>query len=181
MHLLGERALVSYLEVDGTLHAVTVSQGRTELHALGAAAEARAELDALRFALRRLARRTTAQASQAAAAEATRHAAARLDELLVQPLAASIEERPLVLIPTGSLHAMPWPIVPSLTGRPLVVAPSAAAWAEAEARFRSRPPPSGWRSRRDRASRSPPARRVRSAPCTERRPCSTRRRRRRRC
>ena len=134
--LLGERALVSYLEVDGTLHAVTVSQGRTELHALASAAEARVELEALRFALRRLARRTTGKASQAATAEATSHAAKRLDELLVRPLAASIEERPLVLIPTGSLHAMPWPIVPSLSGRPLVVAPSAAAWAEAEARFR---------------------------------------------
>ena len=134
--LLGERALISYLEADGRLHAVTVSAGDTRLHALGDAAEAREELDALRFALRRLARRTTAQASAAAASEAAGHAAGRLDELLVRPLAAAIDERPLVLIPTGSLHAMPWPIVPSLAGRPLLVAPSAAAWAEAEARAR---------------------------------------------
>ena len=132
--LLGERALISYLEVEGRLHAVTVSHGETLLHALGGAAEARDELDALRFALRRLARRTTAQGSQAAAAEAASHAAGRLDELLVRPLAAAIGEQPLVLVPTGALHAMPWSIVPSLTGRPLVVAPSAAAWVEGEAR-----------------------------------------------
>ena len=132
--LLGQRALISYLEAEGRLHAVTVSNGETRLHALGGAAEARGELDALRFALRRLARRTTAAASQDAASEAASHAAGRLDELLVRPLAPAIEERPLVLVPTGALHAMPWSIVPSLTGRPLVVAPSAAAWAEAEAR-----------------------------------------------
>jgi tetratricopeptide (TPR) repeat protein len=132
--LLGERALISYLEAEGRLHAVTVSGGTTRLHALGGAAEAREELDALRFALRRLARRTTAEASRAAAAEAASHAAARLDDLLVRPLTAAIEDRPLVLLPTGALHATPWPIVPSLTGRPLVAAPSAAAWAGAEAR-----------------------------------------------
>ena len=111
-----------------------MSGGATRLHALGDAAEAREELDALRFALRRLSRRTTAQASKAAASEAASHAAGRLDDLLVRPLAAAIDERPLVLVPTGALHAMPWSIVPSLTGRALVVAPSAAAWGEAEAR-----------------------------------------------
>jgi CHAT domain-containing protein len=133
-HRLGERALISYLEAEGRLHAVTVSGGATRLHPVGDAAEVRQELDALRFALRRLSRRTTAQASQAAASEAASHAAGRLDELLVRPLAAAIDERPLVLVPTGALHAMPWSIVPSLNGRPLVVAPSAAAWGEAELR-----------------------------------------------
>ena len=33
--LLGERALIAYLEVEGRLHAVTVSDGQTRLHALG--------------------------------------------------------------------------------------------------------------------------------------------------
>ena len=33
--LLGERALIEYLEVEGRLHAVTVSHGQTLLHALG--------------------------------------------------------------------------------------------------------------------------------------------------
>ena len=132
--LLGERALIAYLEVEGRLHAVTVSQRSDAAPRARGRAEARAELDALRFALRRLARSNTAPATQAAASEAASHAAARLDELLVRPLAAAIDERPLVLVPTGVLHAMPWSIVPSLAGRPLVVAPSAAAWAEAEAR-----------------------------------------------
>ncbi|HET9506701.1 MAG TPA: CHAT domain-containing protein [Gaiellaceae bacterium] len=132
--LLGERALVAYLELDGRLGAVTVSAGRWRLHALGDGAEARGALDVLRFALRRLARRTTSPASRTAAAGSARTAAQQLDELLVVPLAAELGDRPLVLVPTGSLHATPWPIVPSLTGRPVVVAPAAAAWAGAEER-----------------------------------------------
>ena len=134
--LLGERALVTYLEAEGRLRAVTLCSGRVRLHALGDAAEARIELDALRFALRRLARSTTAAPVQAAASGAAAHAAERLDELLLRPLAAELGERPLVLVPTGVLHAMPWSIAPSLAGRPYAVAPSAAAWGHAETRYR---------------------------------------------
>jgi len=134
--LLGERGLVTYLEAEGRLSAVTLCAGRVRLHALGEASEARMELDALRFALRRLARSTTTPAVQAAASGAATHAADRLDELLVRPLATELGDRPLVLVPTGALHAMPWAIVPSLTGRPIAVAPSAAAWGHAETGYR---------------------------------------------
>jgi CHAT domain-containing protein len=39
-------------------------------------------------------------------------------------------------VPTGALHAMPWSALPSLRGRPVVVAPSAAVWLGLEARPR---------------------------------------------
>jgi hypothetical protein len=132
--LLGEHALVVYFELDGRLQAVTLSEGRVRLHPLVRAAQAQAELDALRFALRRLARRTTAAASRAAARDAAAYAANQLDEALLRPLATAVGDRPLVIVPTGRLHAMPWAIVPSLAGRAVSVAPSAAAWADAEER-----------------------------------------------
>ena len=135
--LLGDRALVAYFEVDGVLHAVTISNRRARLHELGDAAEVRAELDSLRFGLRRLAQATTSSASRLAARGATDHAVARLDELVVRPLAGPIGEKPLVIVPTGTLHAMPWSIISSLAGRPVTVAPSASAWADARERGRA--------------------------------------------
>ena len=32
------------------------------------------------------------------------------------------------MVPTGSLYAVPWGVLPSLHGRPVVTAPSATAW-----------------------------------------------------
>jgi tetratricopeptide (TPR) repeat protein len=139
--VLGERGLVAYMELDGRLQAVTLSAGRWRLHSLGGAADTRAALDTLRFSLRRLSRRTTAPASLRAAYDSARAAAGRLDELLVEPLTAELDDRPLVLVPTGALHAVPWPVVPSLARRPLVVAPSAAAWAGAATRVGGHRPP----------------------------------------
>ena len=132
--LLGDRALIAYFDLDGTLHAVTVVEGRTLLHRLCPAAETRAELDALRFSLRRLARRTNPARVREAMQAAAMHAADRLDEALLRPLAPAVDGRPLVVVPTGSLHATPWAIAPSLAGRAVTVAPSAASWAAAEER-----------------------------------------------
>ena len=140
--LLGDRALVSYFEVGGKLHAVTVTASRhhRRLHELCSAAEVQAEVEALRFGLRRLAHATTSAASRAAADAAASHAAARLDELVVMPLARAIDASPLVIVPTGTLHAVPWSSIPSLAARPLTVAPSASGWADAEQRrLRRRP------------------------------------------
>jgi CHAT domain-containing protein len=47
---------------------------------------------------------------------------------LVAPLAAGLGDRPVVIVPTGSLHGMPWAMLPQLRGRPVTVAPSAATW-----------------------------------------------------
>ena len=54
-------------------------------------------------------------------------------ERLIAPLAAAIADRPLVIVPTGSWHALPWSMLPQLRGRPLVVAPSAATWVALQA------------------------------------------------
>jgi hypothetical protein len=123
---LGDRVLVEYVEHDGALYAVTLAHGRHALHDLGRADEPIAELDWLRFALARGRRRL----------EGAEAAAAALDRLLVAPLA--VGDAPLVVVPTGALHALPWGALPSLRGRPVVVAPSLSLWADLTARPRPR-------------------------------------------
>ena len=63
----------------------------------------------------------------------------RFDDLLLAPLADRIGDRPLVLTPSGALAAVPWTLLPSNRGRPLVVAESATSWAvRSETPLRSR-------------------------------------------
>jgi hypothetical protein len=120
-HTLGDGALVEFVALDGQLHAITVVAGRCERHALGPLHAVTEELEWLRFGLRR----------GAASAQA-------LDRLLLAPLLARIGQRPLVVVPTGRLHELPWPLLPSLHGRALTVTPSAATWMALRARPRRR-------------------------------------------
>jgi CHAT domain len=125
---LGERALVELIELDGTLTALTLHRGRLTRHELGAADAVKEELRWLRFALARLTRRGLSAAQRLAVVAGARGSAEALDRSLIAPLAASIGDRDLVLVPTGALHALPWSMLPSLRGRPLVITPSAVTW-----------------------------------------------------
>jgi tetratricopeptide (TPR) repeat protein len=137
---LGDRALVELVEHDGRLHAVVVTAGRRPvLRPLGRMAEVLGELEALRFALRRLATGHGSAASLAVAADNAAAAGADLDELLLGPIRAELGDRPLVIVPTGALHALPWAALPSCLGRPVSVAPSAGLWLRAA----TAPPPGG--------------------------------------
>jgi hypothetical protein len=124
---LGERALVEFVQWDGTLHALTLVGGRLRLRTLGPAAESAGLVERLPFALRRLARSGPAQV---AAATLLDDAAARLDQVLFDPL-PELEGRPLVVVPTGALHGLPWSVLPSCAGRPVSVSPSATLWHQA--------------------------------------------------
>ena len=117
----------------GVLHAVTVVEGRALLHRLCPAARG---ADGARRAPFSAAARTADEPGRVREAihAAAMHAAVRLDEALLRPLAPAVDGRPLVVVPTGSLHATPWAIAPSLAGRAVTVAPSAASWAAAEER-----------------------------------------------
>ncbi|HST17919.1 MAG TPA: CHAT domain-containing protein [Gaiellaceae bacterium] len=134
---LGDRVLVEYVELDGRMHALTLTRAKLRLHELGEAAHGQ-ELDWLRFALRRLARGGLDAPARGAALANAGAAAAALDRQLVEPLREAIGEAPLVLVPTGALHALPWSGLPSLRGRPIVVAPSLETWRELDARTRRR-------------------------------------------
>ena len=130
---LGAKALVELIELDGTLTALTLVDGRVARHPLGPVEPVKEELEWLRFALVRLARRGHGAAQQATMRQGAKASAERLGERLMAPLAGPLSDRPLVIVPTGSLHAMPWAMLPQLRGRPIVVAPSAATWSALQA------------------------------------------------
>ncbi len=125
---LGGAALVELIEVDGTLTALTLTDRRLTRDELGPVEAVTEELEWLRFALVRLARRRQDAAQRATMLQGAEASAARLGDLMVAPLADRVDERPLVIVPTGALHALPWAMLPQLRGRPIVVAPSAATW-----------------------------------------------------
>ena len=125
---LGHRSLLELVDIDGELYGITGRNGRFRHGVLGRTAEVTTELEALRFALRRIVHQHGSAASQAAAVAAARYAADRLDQLVVAPVRACLGDGELVVVPVGALHALPWALLPSCRGRPISVAPSVASW-----------------------------------------------------
>lgn len=137
MRALGHRALVEYVELDGRLHAVCLVRDALTFHDLGAV-EVASDLDWLRFALRRLARGGLDRTARMATLANARTAAAALDARLFARLRHALGDAPLVIVPTGPLHAVPWSALPSLRGRPVSVAPSLFTWLDLATRPRRR-------------------------------------------
>ena len=137
---LGGAALVELIELDGTLTALVLTETRLTRHELGALAPVAEQLEWLRFALTRLAAGRQSREQREATLAGARASALALDQRLAAPLAEAVGECPLVLVPTGVLHGVPWSALPSLRGRPLVVTPSAATWLGLQRRSRRRAP-----------------------------------------
>jgi CHAT domain-containing protein len=118
-----------------------VADGQPRLRTLADAGEVDREVESLRFSLRSLAMARPGSRTQAAMGGVCAQVAERLDARLIAPLRDDIGDRPLVLVPTGELHALPWSLLPSLAARPLTVAPSLRLWhrAAVEARGWSEP------------------------------------------
>jgi tetratricopeptide (TPR) repeat protein len=127
---LGDTALLSLIEHSRQLMAVSVVDERVELHDLGPAEPLYAELDALRFALNRLAHGASARVEQAIHS-AVHASASTLDKAMLGPVLPAVGDRPMVVVPTGPLHALPWAALPSCAGRPVTVAPSVLSWLRA--------------------------------------------------
>src|SRR5579875_583718 len=126
---LGERGLLELIECDGRLSALTLAERRLAHRELGAVEPVVEQLEWLRFALSRLARLPRGAVQRDALQQGARACAQALDLALIAPLAPALGDRELVIVPTGSLHALPWAILPSLRGRAISVAPSAGSWA----------------------------------------------------
>ncbi|MGN9812833.1 CHAT domain-containing protein [Micromonospora sp. BQ11] len=130
---LGHCALVEYVRHDGALHAITIVDGRVRVRCLGTTAEVADLIERVTFALRRHVLRASGAAALTAATQLLRASAGRLDALLLAPL-TELDDRPLVVVPTGALHSLPWSLLPRCAGRPVTVAPSATLWHLAEHR-----------------------------------------------
>ncbi len=124
---LGTAALIEFVEYDGALIAVVLADGRASLHSLGPVEGVVREIRLLRFALHRLVTLPPQLPNLAVARSSAAHAALLLAKRLLKPLASRIDDRPLVVVPTGALNGLPWAVL----DRQVTVAPSASVWLRA--------------------------------------------------
>jgi tetratricopeptide (TPR) repeat protein len=127
---LGDTELLELTDVDGQLHAVVVSGGRLHLVHIGPTQAAVHALAHTLFALRR--EGTGRGTHRLDLAEIGR----RLEVNLLGESVRLLRDGPLVVVPTGKLHAVPWGLLPSLRERATAVTPSASAWLRARRALR---------------------------------------------
>jgi CHAT domain-containing protein len=92
--------------------------------------------DFARFALRRVARSRPGDDLESALA-VLKAAGPKLQAALLGPATRNLGDGPVVIVPPGRLHAIPWALLPALADRVFSVAPSAGAWLRAH----TAPPP----------------------------------------
>jgi tetratricopeptide (TPR) repeat protein len=136
---LGAARLVQIADIGGELHVLVCGAGRVRRFPAGRTEDAAREIDFARFGLNRLAHNRPAGRPEDALAllEATGR---RLQNILLGDASGHLGEGPLVIVPPGTLHAVPWALLPSLRERALSVSPSARAWLRARA---AKPPRGG--------------------------------------
>lgn len=128
--LATQAAVVQLFVNDGLLHVVVVSPHRVVLRSLGPAAAITAAVRALSSDLRATAlagaKSPLAAAVNAALADSLR----RVDDELGSPLARLLPETdgPVVVSPPGAVAALPWSMLPSWRGRPVLLTPSVTRW-----------------------------------------------------
>ncbi|MGW3319948.1 CHAT domain-containing protein, partial [Streptomyces fungicidicus] len=127
--------LVELAVLDGRVQVLLCGQGRVRRFEAGLLAAAETEAEHVQAGLRRLAH-PGAQARLPVVEAAGR----RLEELLLGPAAAHLGSGPVVIVPPGRLHRVPWAVLPSLRERVLSVSPSASSWLRAR---ETAPPPGG--------------------------------------
>ena len=130
---LGPHTLVEIVSVEGRLHVLLCAAGRVQRLAAGTLAEAVGEVEHARSLLRRFAFGAPV-GDRMAVLDAT---AARLERILLGPAARQLGDGPVVVVPPGRLHGVPWTLLPALRDRAVTVCPSAGAWLAA----RAVPPP----------------------------------------
>ncbi|MEV7970073.1 CHAT domain-containing protein [Sphaerisporangium sp. NPDC088356] len=147
---LGDHRLAEIVDVGGDVHVLLCGGGRVRRFQAGRTADAATEIVHVRAALRRLAYERTRRDGGATAARRAEERAAerfrllesgarRLQDMLLGPAAGHLGQGPVVMVPPGRLHGVPWAALPALRDRVLGVSPSAGAWLRAG----EVPPPAG--------------------------------------
>ncbi|MEU9734625.1 CHAT domain-containing tetratricopeptide repeat protein [Streptomyces sp. NPDC048002] len=127
--------LVELAVVDGRVQVLLCAQGRVRRFEAGLLADAEVEAEHVQAGLRRL-----AHPGAEARLPVVEAAGRRLEELLLGPAAAHLGGGPLVVVPPGRLHRVPWALLPSLRERVVNVSPSASSWLRAR---ETKAPPGG--------------------------------------
>lgn len=127
--------LVELAVLDGRVQVLLCAQGRVRRFEAGLLADAEREAEHVQAGLRRL-----AHPGAEARLPVVEAAGRRLEELLLGPAAAQLGSGPVVVVPPGRLHRVPWALLPSLRERVFSVSPSASSWLRARD---TEPPPGG--------------------------------------
>jgi CHAT domain-containing protein len=125
---LGDRAMISFASSGDDMVAVVVAGGRVRMAWLGSATGATEAALRLHADLNALAPDYLPAALSDVISASARRQADRLDRQLLQPLAALVGDRELVIVPTGALYVVPWGVLALCKSRPTTVVPSATAW-----------------------------------------------------
>lgn len=132
---LAGAVFVEYAISGGDLWAIVVTRRGSRMWSLGPLAPIEAELAGFTAGLRQMATGHVPAGSD----RGLLRALDRLDAALLAPLADALCQHPLVVVPTGVLQSVPWPLLPSATTRTITVAPSGSRWLRSGSR--PAPPP----------------------------------------
>ncbi|GGI92709.1 CHAT domain-containing protein [Saccharopolyspora subtropica] len=125
---LGDAVLLNLFSHGGRLFAVSVVDSQVRLHVLGPELNAATHAARIRHLLARQARGTAPRAAPMFE-HGARRAAEELQAQLLSPVLPALEQgRPLVVIPTGRLHVLPWAALPACRGRSVTASPSLRCW-----------------------------------------------------
>lgn len=122
---LGDTRLVELIEADGRLHVITIADGRMRMRALESMPAT--DVGMARAVLGRVAIGPPARHLS----DLLNQVGARLERFLLGSGADDLGPGPVVVVPPGRLHAIPWSLLPSLRNRVVSVAPSASTWLHA--------------------------------------------------
>ena len=112
------------------LYVLTCGSGRIRQFAAGHASDAMKAADFARFALRRLASSRPGD-DPASALAVLDKAGPALQQALLGQAVPHLGDGPVIIVPPGKLHPIPWALLPALKDRVISVAPSASAWLRA--------------------------------------------------
>jgi tetratricopeptide (TPR) repeat protein len=127
---LGTDRLAAIVAIDGDLHVLTCGGGRVRRTAAGKVAVAARHLETACWLLRRLAYGVTPALAERLLTR-LEVVGRQLETQLLGEAATQLGEGPVVIVPPGRFHAVPWALLPSLRHRVHSVAPSATAWVNA--------------------------------------------------
>ncbi|WP_062349007.1 CHAT domain-containing protein [Herbidospora yilanensis] len=116
--------LVELVRDQDALHAVVAHADRISLHGLGSLSAVTEAMVRIRYNLRRRNLRDTRPEGEEGLSPGLLRELSALDEALVRPL--GLPPGAVSVVPTAALHSLPWSLLPSLRGRAVSVAPSAA-------------------------------------------------------
>jgi tetratricopeptide (TPR) repeat protein len=124
---LGDDRLLELVDVDGVIQVLVCGSGVVRLFRAGELGAISREVDFARFALRRLAHGRSAD-RPTQAMDLLYKTGERLNEVLFAEARGHLGRGRVIVVPPGSLQAIPWALLPDLRHRVVNVAPSATSW-----------------------------------------------------